>query len=250
MRLTVRLPVLAAILALCSPRRATADPKSDAQTHIDNAKTLFGSNKPAEALEELRIAYSLDPRPSLLYAIGQAYARLGQCADAKTFYGRFLDSKPAASAASLTKDAIAACKDKVAEPSPVPAPLPSPAPKPAPVPVATPPAPEGPAPWYADAVGDALTGGGALVGIIGLVVYDAALGNVDAAASATTHQQASDLVAKAHDQRTEALVLGVGAVGLVTAGLVHYATRSRGEPRGIAITPSTGGALVTWGTAF
>src|SRR5439155_21886635 len=61
---------------------------------------------------ELKTAYLLDPRPEILYAIGQAHSRLGQCEEAKVFYERFLATRPEADIATATRDAMAACKPK------------------------------------------------------------------------------------------------------------------------------------------
>jgi tetratricopeptide (TPR) repeat protein len=106
------LPVALVLVGLGFAITAFADAKSDAQKHIDKATKLFTDGKAAQALDELKTAYTLDPRPEILYAIGQAHSRLGQCDEARTYYERFLATRPAADIADATREAIAACKPK------------------------------------------------------------------------------------------------------------------------------------------
>src|SRR5512139_497335 len=117
------------LLALI-PTTAHADAKSEAKAHIEKATNLHGEGKFKEALEELTLAYALDPKPELLYAIGQVHVQLGNCTQAISFYERFLQSKPAAGPASAAKEAIQTCKN-----APPPEVKPEPEPKPEPVPV-------------------------------------------------------------------------------------------------------------------
>ena len=56
--------------------------------HVDAATVLHAHRHWQEALNELTLAYSLDPQPDLLYAMAQLQVKLGQCPIAITFYGR------------------------------------------------------------------------------------------------------------------------------------------------------------------
>src|SRR5690349_6271689 len=96
--------VLSLISVVAFGGLASADPKADAQVHIDNASKLHDEGKLAEALQELKDAYVLDPRPELLFAIGQIHVNLGQCSDAITYYERFLGTKPDRDAAAVTRE--------------------------------------------------------------------------------------------------------------------------------------------------
>jgi tetratricopeptide (TPR) repeat protein len=111
----LRVTTMVALAAIASPAFA-GDPKQEAAEHIDKAQKLFSAGKAAEALDELKTAYALDPKAELLYAIGQAHASMGQCDQAKTFYDRFLSTRPDADAADIARQAIASCKPKEVDP--------------------------------------------------------------------------------------------------------------------------------------
>src|SRR5687768_4618865 len=98
------------LLLLLIPTSALADPKAQAKDHIEKATTFHGEGKFKEALEQLTLAYALDPKPELLYAIGQVHVQLGNCTQAISFYERFLQSKPTAGPAAAAKEAIQTCK--------------------------------------------------------------------------------------------------------------------------------------------
>src|SRR5256885_11816405 len=111
--------VLAMLAAFAG--RAAADAKLEANKHVDKASELFAAEKYADALVELNSAYSLDPRPEILYAIGQAHSNLGHCDEARTYFERFIATKPRADMVDLAKQAIQACVAKPhAEPPPPP----------------------------------------------------------------------------------------------------------------------------------
>jgi len=104
----IRETILIGLLA-AAPVAAFADAKTEAQVHIGNATKLHEAMKLPAALEELSIAYTLDPAPELLYAIGQIHNKLGNCSQAVVFYTRFLSTKPEAGPAAGATEAIAAC---------------------------------------------------------------------------------------------------------------------------------------------
>jgi tetratricopeptide (TPR) repeat protein len=91
-------------------QRAAADPKVESKQHFDAASTAHKEGRFKDALTELMVAYALDPRPELLYAIGQIHVKLGQCPQAITFYQRFIDTKPKAEHAARAEKAIEICK--------------------------------------------------------------------------------------------------------------------------------------------
>jgi len=90
--MTSRLTVVL-VLALAS-RAFAGDPKAEAQAHVHASEKLFQAGKYQDALGELTTAYALDPQPGLLYAIAQVHVKLGECAEAITWYQRFLDTHP------------------------------------------------------------------------------------------------------------------------------------------------------------
>jgi hypothetical protein len=119
-------------------------------------------------------------------------------------------------------------------------------PPPAPPPVVT------VSPWYADVLGDSLVAGGVISGVLGLVFYHAALGNLDQADTTTTYAAHEDLVDSAHSDRTIAVVLGAGGVALAGVGIFRLLTHDPAptETRGVAIAPTANGGIVTWTSPF
>jgi tetratricopeptide (TPR) repeat protein len=242
-----RTGVFACATAIALMHVAHADPKAEAEAHIAKAQQLFESDKPAEALAELKTAYALDPRPELLYAIGQAHSSLGQCDDAKTFYMRFLDTKPSADVAAVTRQAMDACEEKTIEPPPPPPPDKDKIqPPPPPPPVVT---RSEPRPWYTDYVADALVGGGVVCSVIGLMQYSSAKSDRDAADKATNFETFSDLIDSSNRARTLSIVFGASGAALIGAGIVRYVIHDRGE-RTVQVTPAPGGAAVSFGGRF
>jgi len=254
--------VAAALLIALAVTPALADDaaKKEAQVHIDKASEHHKSGRYQQALDELTTAYSLDPQPGLLYAIAQVHVKLGRCTLAVTFYQRFVDSHPGDGPTSAAHEAIAACKqtgDTVVGPANPPPPPPDPHANPNPPdPPPLPPAPVvTPTPadrvWYRDAIGDALVGGGVVLGVVGTIVYANAAGKLDDADRATSYQAQQALVDSAHSNRTVSIVVFVGAAGLIGAGIYHYIRHADAvSSTSVGVTPTGGGGLVTFGGAF
>ncbi|MGE0546879.1 MAG: tol-pal system YbgF family protein [Kofleriaceae bacterium] len=226
------------------------DAKQKATQHIEKATALHNQGKFAEALVEMKTAYALDPRPELLYAMGQLHVRLGECDKAITYYERYLTTKPKAATASIAREAIETCRS-----NPPPAVVtPEPAPTSPPEPI-TPPPPPAPtrtivtqAPWYTDYLGDALVGGGVIAGAIGGVMYVSARGARDDADTATTYNAYEAAIDRAQRRQTYSLVLtGIG-VGLMGAGVARYllGDRSERQPSSVRVTAGANGAMITW----
>lgn len=164
---------LAISIALCA--RAGADPQlaGEARVHFDKAMAAYDAKRFDEALEELRAAYAIDPRPDLVYAEAQALRMAGRCREAIETYRRFLALSPPATEAAKAERHIARCGDSLQVESAIERD----------VPAASSEAP----PWYSDRLGIALTAAGvAGIGVgIGLAV--AAAHARDAAMSATDY---------------------------------------------------------------
>ncbi|MGE5183554.1 MAG: tetratricopeptide repeat protein [Acidobacteriota bacterium] len=242
-----RAVLVATILAWSA--HAFADAKADAKKHVEKATEAHAQGKYDVALSELTLAYSLDPQPQLLYAIGQVHVKLGHCAEAIDFYQRFLASKPPPQAADEAQQAIDTCK-KQPEQAPQPPPAPPEPPPPAPPQQAPPPAAPGPTAFYGDAIADALAGAGAVAIVIGALEYKSALSDLDSADHAATYDAQQKLVDDAHGKRTTAIVFGVAGVALVGAGVYRFVTHDREEAHGVAVVPTREGGLVTWSGRF
>jgi tetratricopeptide (TPR) repeat protein len=246
------------LFLLLAPAAAHADAKSEAKAHIDKATTFHGEGKYKEALDELTLAYALDPKPELLYAIGQVHVQLGNCTQAISFYERFLGTKPSAGPAAAAKEAIETCKSAPppeVKPDPVPEvkPDPVPPPDPEPMPVQPPrnetPPTTGGKPWYKDVIGDVLVGGGIVAGVLGVVFYQQMNSKLDDSEDrdkAPTIDAHNKLRDEASSKRTLAIGFGVGGVALIGAGIARYVLRDSGERSSkVAVTPTSDGGLIT-----
>jgi tetratricopeptide (TPR) repeat protein len=232
--------VLVGLAAAPSAAHAEAKAKVAARARMDKATDLYGKGQYAEAVNELAIAYTLDPQPETLYAMGQLHVQLGSCEQAILFYERFLSTNPDTVAAAAAQEAIDTClyaPDAIARLKAAPAP--KPAPKPAP-----------PA-WYTDKLGAVLLGGGVVLGIAGVVTYTSARSDLDDADAASDYQAHAELVDSAHGKRTFAAVLGVVGVGLAGAGVTRYVlVRRASASASVGLAPAGSGGLVTWSGRF
>ncbi|HTR52778.1 MAG TPA: hypothetical protein VMJ10_18820 [Kofleriaceae bacterium] len=233
------------------------DAKAAAQQHVDAATTLHQQRRWKESLDELMQAYSLDPRPEILYAIGQLHVALGQCAQAITYYERFIATKPSPAREAMANKAIAICKTNPPPPEPgpeathEPAPQPAPAPVPEPRPVVEPVVEPVARPWYRDAVGDALVGSGAVAGVVAALYYASARSDLDAADRAGTYPEQASEYDQARTARTIAVVAAVAGGTLIAAGIVRYVVHDRRrESPALAIVPSERGGLLAWSGWF
>jgi tetratricopeptide (TPR) repeat protein len=222
---------------------AYADAKADAQVHIAKAQVANDAGKYTDALNELNTAYTLDPDPQLLYAIGQVHAQLGQCDEAKTFYQRFLDTKPDKDSAAVATEAMKSCKSEPVKPPPPVPDQPPPPPPPSPAPAAS------SKPIYSDVVADALVGGGVLAGLVAVFEYKSALGSLDDADHAATFDARKQLEDDAHGKRTLSVVFALGGIALIGGGVAHYMLH-RDTASGVAIVPTSGGGMVTFRGGF
>jgi hypothetical protein len=245
--------LLACVLAL--PTRALADdPKAEAKQHVDRATELHTDGKLAESLAELKTAYALDPQPQLLFAMGQVHVQLGECAQAISYYERFLSTKPAAAIADVTNEAIDACKTNpppaIDQPKPEPVTPPQPSdPRPAAAPpihlAATRTTTE---PWYSDRVGVGLVAGGVVSGVVGILLWHSARGDRDVADTTGNYETFASLLDSAHTKQTESIVFGIASAVLVTVGGVHLVLH-RGA-HDVVVVPAAGGGAITWTGRF
>jgi tetratricopeptide (TPR) repeat protein len=233
------------VAALLAPAVAFAKtPKQEAKALVAKAMKAHGNGDYATALQHLQAAYEKDPQPELLYAIAQVHVKLLQCKEAINFYEQFLATNPGEAAAKDTREAIDTCKAQLP---------PDPPPPPPPEPVTPPPPPPPPPslPWYRDAIGAGLVGGGLVAAGAGVFVYISARKDLDDAENATSHDAYTDLVDGARSKRVLSVVLIGGGVALVGYGVTRIVMRkpAETEPR-LSIAPARGGGIVSWGGSF
>lgn len=241
-----------------SPSSVLADAKSEAQKHVERATQFHQEGKFKDALDALMYAYSLHPKPDLLYAIGQVHVKLGDCTQAVHFYERFLASRPAEGPAAAAREAIETCKTNPPPRPPEPEPEPEPQPQPDPEP--PPPTPEPPKtvtttttrPFYTDVVGDALVGGGVVLGAVGLYMYAGAVSDLEAAEDAPTYDEHADLLEHSKSKRTLSIAFGIGGAALIGVGVVRWITGDRTVTveQPVAIVPTSEGGMITYGGRF
>ena len=232
---------------------ALAGSKEDARAHVAKATRAHKEARYEDARVELEAAVALDPRPDVLYAIGQVEAKLGRCDDATEHYRRFAATQSDPRVARVVEEAITACVP--AEPA-AGAARAEPAggsPSAAVDQPAIAPAPTPPERWYRDAVGGVLVGGGAVAAIVALVEYRSALSDLDAAgdrASTTSLARYHERVDSAHGKRATALVLAGAGAALISAGVVRYVLHRRTLETQVAVSPARGGGIVSFGGRF
>lgn len=215
-------------------------PQAEAKAHVAKATEAHGNGDFVTALGELETAYSLDPQPDYLYAIGQVQAKLDRCPDAIASYEKLLASNPGEDFVGPANEAIAACKAKLPPPPP-PEPVAEVA-TPAP-----PPAPER-KPFYRDILGDALVAVGVGAGATGIVMYVGARGMIDDAKGAPTYAEQQRLVDDAHQRRTYSIAVGAAGAAVLGVGIWRWLSVSTEST--VLVAPTSTGGAVTWMGTF
>ncbi|HEY5923922.1 MAG TPA: tetratricopeptide repeat protein [Kofleriaceae bacterium] len=235
--------LIVALIAL--PVVAFAGPKEKelAQKHITKATEAHQAGKYDVALTELQAAYTADPQPDLLYAIGQVYVKLGKCEDAVAFYEKFLATKPPREPAAAAQEAIDTCKAQ-APPPPPPEPEPAPPPPPQPEPVLEPDS----KPFYTDKIGSALVGAGVVSIVVGVVMYSSAVSTLDDAEAAATYEEHDELVGDARTKRNIGVVFGAVGLAAIGVGVWHYAKYK--SEQSVTVAPTATGGVVSWTGRF
>lgn len=124
--MTVR-SALSLVLVLAAARGAHADDPSLIDDHLAKARDFMAAHDFVHTRDELAVAYQLEPRPELLFALGQVEFNLGHFQAAVDYYQRFAATNPAPDQAALAQQAIGAARIELARPKPV-APAPPPPP--------------------------------------------------------------------------------------------------------------------------
>ena len=118
---------MAAATARAEPESPT--PTQDAvDAHVAKARELHDKGDFAGARAEILEAYTLDPRPELLFALGQLEFNLHHYPEAIAYYEQFEATRPDAEQAALAEQAIGAARAEMSRPPPAPPAPPKPPP--------------------------------------------------------------------------------------------------------------------------
>ena len=210
-----------ALAGLVAARPARAD---SVDAHLARVRELYDKHDFARARDELLEAYRHEPRPELLFALGQVELNIGHFAQAIDYYERFIATGPGADQVALAQQAIGAARARLAEQPAVVAP-----PRP-------PPHPQ----WDVEDTGLAALGGAAVAFGAGLMIYGYRIGGDHGG----TLSQYNDRLSQASvSQWAGAGCLAGGALAIGGAVLRWRLHLVDGEIRPVA-TP--GAAGVTW----
>jgi tetratricopeptide (TPR) repeat protein len=128
----VKLIVVLAALLAAAPQIARADePAPDqpapqsADDHIAKARELHDKGDFEGARAEIAAAYKLEPRPELLFALGQLEFNLHHYQAAIDYYERFEATQPAAEQAAIAEQAIGAARAELSRPAAITTPPPA-----------------------------------------------------------------------------------------------------------------------------
>jgi tetratricopeptide (TPR) repeat protein len=110
-----KLATLLIVVATATTVDAKPKPKGNVKAHMDKAAKAHKAGKFEVALTELQAAYAIDPQPKLVFAIAQVYAKLDDCEAAIDHYEKFNAITKDKSKQAVVKQAIDACKQKLAD---------------------------------------------------------------------------------------------------------------------------------------
>ena len=214
------------VLALAAP--AGAD-ELTADTHLARARDAHASGDFATARAELLAAYTLEARPELLFALGQAELNLGNYETAIDYYEKFIATSPGDDQVALAQQAIGAARMRRVQPSLRP-------------PVVTEPVPERPVVmhrrrWKIEDTGLVALGGIAVALGGGLAIYSRDLANDRSGTLADYDAR----LANARTTRGTGIGIASGGALLVTVALIRWRLRPDGVAVTATLTPSSSG---------
>jgi hypothetical protein len=161
--------VVAAALVLAPASTPADNPLGfadvEARARFDAGMEAWHADDYPTAERLLEAAYALEPKPALLYSLGQLARLQGDCREATERFEAFLASEPGPKAAAEARVNLERCAAELAAAPPEPEPAPAPAPAPSPTPPPPQPVPPPPKP---DALGISLTVVGSAVAVVGV----------------------------------------------------------------------------------
>ena len=109
--------VIVALIALTASVSADPDPDAAdrAKAHFKQAKAYEAAGQFARAADEFNAAYELDPRPEMLFNIGQAFRLAGAKREALDYFNRYIDEQPDGAGAAEARQHIATLTKEIGE---------------------------------------------------------------------------------------------------------------------------------------
>ena len=249
-----------ALLIVLATGTAIAGP-TEAERLYTAGQKAYDDKRYDEAVAAWERSYALSHVPALLFNLGQAYrlrAQPGDCSKASDAYQRFLaldktsTQRPKAEGFITELKPCVAAEDRGAEPAKQePAPPPPPPVKAETHEVQPPPVVHVDQPGHGKRIASYAAGGLGLV-LAGTGIYFGtrarALGNEvsDACRNGCDWDTVAEKDAEGRSAaRKQWVFLGLGGVGLATAGVLYWLDGREHAPR-VAVTPHRGGGVVTW----
>jgi tetratricopeptide (TPR) repeat protein len=242
----IRAVIIAIAVALAAPAAAQPAPSGTAAEHYERGRRLYDVASYQEAIAEFKLAYTLEPDPSYLFNIAQAYRLDGDCAAAADFFKRFLKADPTSDRRTKIAKLNAECKPRE-QPVEPPVVTPDTGARPTPEP---PPAPP-PDPGKTRRIVGLVTaiGGGVLLATGGALAYNVSSLESqieDACSTQCDWEDVRGLDDKAHTRSTLSTVAFITGGAAVIGGTALYlwGRRMTREAR-VAIIPTSDGAFAS-----
>ncbi len=250
---------LALLVAAATPAAAQPKSKPAAEAAYKAGQTKYLTEDYVGAADDFKVAYENDPDPGYLFNIGQAYRNAKRCADAATYYRRYLDEAKPAPNEAIVKAYIVELDECAKQQAPVTAPPPrpqvaEPVPPP-PAPVA--PAPEGHGSSSRRTLALVIGGAGALIAANGFYFMRRVSKDEDKAravcdpSTCTAWDESYNAqieAANADGRRDEKIMVAswlVGGAALATGVVLFVMTGDAKTESPVAVTPTRNGAMVS-----
>lgn len=270
--------IISCLVVAAFANTASAESKERrAKRHVDKATKAYQKGNFEDARKEFATAYSIDPQPQLLFALGDVNVKLGRCEAAVTFLHKYLETSPEESQATAANEALAKCNAPTttapvdeadieidtpgAKKEPVPAGpavaqakeeeappgITTPPPRQAPVQPGAETPQEGPSEraWYLEPVGLALCGGGVLAAGASVVLYTVAVGkNNEAELTTTSYENALSLSNDAKTLQYVSIASAVVGGALVGVGGYYFYRQKSAHDARVTAAASPQGAMI------
>jgi tetratricopeptide (TPR) repeat protein len=235
----LRVVLLLALLAACpaaAPAQPARPPSRAVAELLERGLRHYERQQYDDARRDLEAAFALEPRPEVLYALGQTWRMLGDCRRATRYYQLYLEVSPTGKRALAARLNVERCRPALQQ-SPRPEAAAPPASAPALTAPMPPPRPGPPArgPWTRDWIGHGLAATGLAALGAGLGVWLSGRADAAQARRSSRYDVFLDRTDAARTKQIVAVSLGASGGALLVGGVLHYLLRPRrggeGAPR-------------------